>query len=369
MKTVGLSILSVLIISTSSCSGQNYGDGYYNSSQPQYVQMAHESGERNVEMKNISDPNTGQVVAQMPLPASWKLNPNPTGEQPALTGPGGIEIRNFGAQSFAFSSDPYMNQMYEQNGQSVRQPVGIETVIREDIARSARQQGFKFERMYPLPKLTQADKAYSDQLLTYGQQQKSFDVAGVEFTGKDGNKELLIVHYYETFGMGLYYWGYYLQNLTAPASNFESAKQAYIYGLENIRHNPAAIAAFNSRESSKLNANDAAFQSRMRQNQASFEATQRAHVNSSNAINESQMSIYRSQSESFDRSNQRISNGILEENTIYNSSNGETYQIEGHSDTYWMNSNGEYIPSDNSLYNPNTDPNVNSTDWVEGERR
>ncbi|HKK37963.1 MAG TPA: hypothetical protein VJ949_00930, partial [Cryomorphaceae bacterium] len=150
---------------------------------------------------------------------------------------------------------------------------------------------------------------------------------------------------------------------------FESAKQSYIYGLENIQHNPQVIAAYNAKESRQLSENDAAFQNRMRQNEANFQATQKAHVNSANAMSEAQMNTYRDQSESFNRSNQQITNGILEQNTIYNSANGETYQLEGHSETYWMNANGDYIPSDNSLYNPNLDPNTNSTEWVKGERR
>jgi len=366
MKSAHLFTFLFLALIAVSCKGQNHTGN--SSIQSQYAQAQNTTTEV-LQLKNISNPRTGQVVAQMPLPASWNINPNPGEEMPAATGPGGIEIRQFSGQSFVYSTDYYTNQTYQQSGQSVRQPAGVEAIINADIKQLAQQQGFQFQKMYALPSLAQVDKAYSDQLVTYGNQQKSFEVAGVDFIGKDGNMELLIVHYYETFGMGMYIWGYYLQNLSAPKGVFESAKQSYIYGLENIRHNPAAIAAHNSQESAKLSANDAAFQNKMRQKEASFQATQRAHVNSTNAVNEAQMGIYRSQSESFDRSNQQISNGILEENTIYNSENGETYQIEGHSETYWMNANGEYIPSDNSLYNPNTDPNVNSTNWVEGERR
>jgi hypothetical protein len=370
MKTSAslLLLLSAILFAAVACTAQNYNQGNYANSGSQYSQSSAPSNDQ-VVMKTISNPQTGLVVAQMPLPASWKINPNPGPQDPAATGPGGIEIRSFVGQSFTFSNDQYTNQMYQQGGQKVRQPVGIETVIKQDIIQEVQKLGLQFEKMYALPKLAQADKAYSDQLYTYGQQQKSFQVAGAEFTGKDGKKELLIVHYYETYGMGMYFWGYTLQNLSAPQQSFESAKQTYIYALENTQHNPQAIAAYNAKESAQLSANDAAFQNRMRNNQANFEATQRAHVNSSNAINEAQMGIYRNQSESFNRSNQQITNGIREESTMYNSSNGETYQVEGQSDTYWMNANGEYIPTDNSLYNPNLDQNVNSTEWVEGDPR
>jgi len=368
MKTSASLLFSTILFASVACTAQNYNQGNYGNSGSQYSQSSSSSNSQ-VAMKTISDPQTGQVVAQMPLPPSWKINPNPGPQDPAATGPGGIEIRSFVGQSFTFSNDQYTNQMYQQSGQKVRQPVGIESAIKQDIIPEVQKIGLQFEKMYALPKLAQVDKAYSDQLYTYGQQQKSFQVAGAEFTGKDGKKELLIVHYYETYGMGMYFWGYTLQNLSAPQQSFESAKQTYIYALENIQHNPQAIAAYNAKESAKLSANDAAFQNRMRSNQANFEATQRAHVNSSNAINEAQMGIYKTQTESFNRSNQQITNGIREESTIYNSSNGETYQVEGQSDTYWMNANGEYIPTDNSLYNPNLDQNINSTEWVEGDPR
>jgi len=368
MKTFNSLFLASVLLASVACTGQNYNQTGYTDSGSQYSHT-NTSNSGQVVMKTISNPQTGQVVAQMPLPTDWIINPNPGPKDPAATGPGGIEIRSYAGQMYSFSNDQYTNQIYQQSGQKVRQPVGIETLIKQDLIPDAQKQGYQFEKMYALPKLAQADKAYSDQLYTYGQQQQSFQVAGAEFTGKDGEKELLIVHYFETFSGGMYIWGYTIQNLSAPQQTFESAKQTYIYALENTQHNQQAIASYNAQESAKLSANDAAFQNRMRNNQRNFEATQRAHVNSSNAINDAQMSTYRTQSESFNRSNQQIVNGISEQSTMYNSTNGETYQVEGQSNTYWMNANGEYIPTDNSLYNPNLDQNVNSTDWVEGEQR
>lgn len=368
MKTSTSLLLTAIFFSSIGCTGQNDYQNGTSHSEAQFTQTSNSNADQ-VVMKNITNAQTGQVVAQMPLPISWKLNPNPGPQDAAATGPGGIEIRSYEGRFFTFSNDPYTNQVYQQSGQQVRPPVGIEAVIRQDLKQQLAPQGIQFERMYALPALAQIDRSYSDKLVTYGQQQKLFHVAGAEFTGLDGKKELLIVHYFENTSMGMTIWGYTLQNLSAPAAIFDTAKQTYLYALENLRHNPAAIAAYNANESAKLSANDAAFQNRMRSNQANFEATQRAHVNSTNAINDAQMSTYRTQTESFNRSNQQITNGIREESTMYNATNGQTYQVEGQSNTYWMNANGEYIPTDNSLYNPNLDTNTNATDWVEGVPR
>ncbi len=368
MKFPSTLLLTSTLFTCLACTGQNYQENSAPLSNAQSAHVASSNADQIV-MKHLSDLNTGQVLAQMPLPASWKINSNPGQNMPETTGPGGIEIRSFAGKTFTYSEDHYTNQMYQQSGQQVRQPAGVETIVKQDLITALEQQGYRYEKMYALPSLARVDKAYSDQLYAYGQQQKSFQVAGAEFTGKDGKKNLLIVRYFETYSMGLYLWGYNMQNLSAPVAVFESAKQTYLYGLENIQYNQATIASYNAKESGKLSSDDAAFQNRMRQNQANFEATQRAHVNSTNAINEAQMGVNRSQSESFNRSNQQVINGIREENTIYNAANGETYQIEGHSDTYWMNANGDVIPSDNSLFDPNIDPNTNATQWVKGQKK
>lgn len=343
-------IIGLTLLTATSCNSQvnqNQGQAYGSpTSSDQLI------------MKTVSD-QQGKAILQMPLPQSWNIQGN------AIVGPNNLEIKEYQGQSFVYTPDPYYAQAYAQAGKQIRQPAGLQAVVNQDIRNMGEKIGLTYEKAYPLPRLAQADRAYSNQLVSYGNPQKNFDVAGVEWS-KDGKKILVIVHYYEQNSQGLSFWGYYTKALECDAAYFEEAKKSYLYALENVQHNQARISAYNQRESAALQQRDAAFQTRMRSNNESFQATQRAYRESQNAINEAQMGIYRSQSESFDRGNQQITNTIHGENTLYNPTNGETYQTEGYYDNYWMNSDGQYIGTDDQFYDPNMDPNYDNTEWQQG---
>ena len=69
-----------------------------------------------------------------------------------------------------------------------------------------------------------------------------------------------------------------------------------------------------------------------------------------------------SSTNSSDQNQQSFINMIREEQVVTNSA-GEKYLVESHSDRYWMNSNGEYIKTDDSFFNPNGDLNLNNQNW------
>jgi len=56
----------------------------------------------------------------------------------------------------------------------------------------------------------------------------------------------------------------------------------------------------------------------------------------------------------------RATNG---ESLISNADTGETYQVTSGSKHYWMNNNGEYIGTDNALFDPRTNNTLNSMEW------
>ena len=326
----------------------------------QFASMADQNG---TTVHTITNPQTGQAVYQISLPSSWKLDQN----QGLITGPNGLEIRQFQGVSNMYANDPYTQQSYAAMGKQMLPPIGAQGVLQQDLQQKAQQMGLTYQRAFAVPSLAQKDRAYSDQLVSYGNPQKRFDVLATEWKSNDGKQVMILIHYYEQASMGMSFWGYHYKALSASPADYEGAKAQYIRGLEGIRHNQAAIQAYNQQESQTLQQRDAAFQNRMRSNQANFDATQRAYTESQNAINQSQMSIYQSQSESFNRGNQQITNGIYEENTLYNPTIGEYYQVQDGYNNYWMNSEGEYIGTDDQFYNPNTDPNINNTEWQQGQ--
>jgi hypothetical protein len=108
---------------------------------------------------------------------------------------------------------------------------------------------------------------------------------------------------------------------------------------------------------------DAAFQNRMRDNQRNFEARQRAITGTNEAINRMSMEGYRNRNAMIYRGQDATINAIHEENTVQNPFDGTSYQVESGAEQYWMNANGEYIPSNDVLYDPNTDPDINQSEW------
>ena len=384
MNSASFTLIGLLAFTISSCTGQNdsgqYGDPnpygtntvndqYQNGSNMNNAKAASTNASYqesdNVVMQTIMDSKTNRPFAQIPLPASWKIQPEAKQGSPSIVGPNGIEVYSYGFQSFMYTNDQWMQQAYQSAGQKMRRPAGIENIMNQDIAQMAKSNGMKFVKQYPLPQVAQADKSYMDQLYKVGQQQTSFQAAGSEWVDNKGNKAIIVVHYSENAGQGSVFWGYYVQVLGSEETAFERAKNAYLNGLVNTRYDRQHIMAYNQHEAAKSNQSWAAHNQKMQTNQSNFEAQQRAHQSSVDSWNKSSMDAYNSRSASQDRMQSQTVNSINETQNVTDPSNGQTYQVEGYSNQYWMNGQGEYIPSDNSLYNPNLDSGVNNQYWEE----
>jgi hypothetical protein len=172
------------------------------------------------------------------------------------------------------------------------------------------------------------------------------------------------------------FWYYHLQVLTAEKPAFEEAKKAFIYGLANTQDNPQQIAAnnaaaqqswaqHNANEQQKANQSWAQHNARMQQNQAAFDQQQATHRSTVDAVNNSMMSTYNSQNASGDHMQRDFINTMRGEETVNNPADGQQYQVESGANQYWMNNNNEYIPSNNTMFDPNADPNLWNQQWQE----
>lgn len=383
MKTSTLLLLATSFASITACTGQDYSEQNYGDSKnvqttdhqssnmstkinPTYeAQKPKENDQKDeaIVMHTIINSKTGRPFAQIPLPASWQLTRSKKAGVPAISGPHGLKIYASAYSSFVYAADPMTRQVYEAYGQEMRQPIGIGNVIRQDLMAMANQRGLRFDRQYPLPRVAQKDKSYMDQLYTLGSRNNNFQATATEWIDKNGKNVLIVIHYNEVFMTGMVTWGYYTQSVSAETNYFEKAKNAYITGLFNMQYNTESIAAHNQKEASRANRSWSNHNQRMRQNQAAFDARQRTFRETSEAINKASMDAYRNRNASGDRIQHGFNNYIKDETTVTDPATGKNYQVEGYADQYWMNGNGEYIKSDNSLYNPNLDPNYNSQTW------
>ena len=61
-------------------------------------------------------------------------------------------------------------------------------------------------------------------------------------------------------------------------------------------------------------------------------------------------------------------NMIGERTVIANHETNEHYNVQSGNKYYWVNNNGEYFGTDNSLYDPRIDNKINGSEWVKFEK-
>ena len=380
MERLILPLLAFVLILATSCGGNSENDidgdteyrefssaGEQGAGSEQFRSddsgMLSNTGNENVTMHPVMDQKTGMVMYQMPLPASWRISPTASGDEPSIVGPGGVKVFYRNGGSYTYSNDPNTQRSYQQAGQQMRAPMEIGAYIQQDLVPGMAQKGRKLVKQIPLPQIAARNKAYSAKLIKAMPSQQHDLAMGTEWLNNEGELLFMIVNMTINQGQNDVYWYASLQALTADKSTYENAKMALINGLVNTQDNPQQIAAYNANEEQKANQSWAQHNGRMQQNQAAFDQQQATHRSTWDAVNNASMNAYNDRNASQDRMQHQTINSIYEENTVTNPTNGQNYQVDAGSDQYWMNSNGEYIPSNDGTYNPNADQNVNNQTW------
>ncbi len=314
---------------------------------------------------NTIDSRNGMVMSRIPFPASWQKQ---NGGQYLYTGPNGIKVHGERGGSYMFSNDPQMNQMYQQSGMQVQLPKSIDQVINEGFMEYANKINRKLVRKYPMPQFAAWDKQFDDQLYKSVPSQKNFNVMGLEWRDPDGTSFLTILHHFVSYDQYGGYWGITYSVLEASEGAFEEAKTHYINGLLNQQINPQWLQAVNQKDMQIAQQSNAAHQQRMA-NIKSFGDQNTARFNDRMAAMDQNMASWRANQAASDRSQEQFVDYIHGNTNVSNTNTGQTYKVEAGANQYWMNNQGEYIKSDNSLYNPNLDQNVNNQTWTEYEEQ
>jgi hypothetical protein len=313
--------------------------------------------------------NQGQVIAEAPYPSGWDLKKTAKKGEPSITGPNGVKIMDQSSHSYIYTNDPRMQQIYYQSGQQVRAWPGAEQLIQDDFVPELTNQGWTFVKSYEIPEVSKTDKWYNDQLFKAVPMRTQVEAWGSEWKNAAGEPAFMITHVQVSNSADLQTWYYYSAVLKADKEYFEKARKQYIFSLANTRYALEPIAEYNKSEAQKAGQSWAAFNQRMAQNQAAFEQQQRNHVNKSNAINESIMKGWNDRNASSDRQQEQFVDVINEKTNTIDPSTGKQYKVESHYNNYWMNSNGEYISTNQNDYNPNLDDGVNNQNWQKLEKR
>jgi len=320
-------------------------------------------GQAELVLHPFRDQQSGMLMVEMPFPASWRVAQNRGQGEPSITGPNELKIFDFPAQNFIYTDDPQMQQVYYQSGQPVRPMPGIDALIRQDVEPWAAQQGLRFVRRFNIPEVARVDQWYHEQLYQAVPTRSEHAVIGSDWETANGDKFFLLMHLVVGTGGGLQTWFYYSRGLQAETAYYETAKKHLIFGLANARYNPQYIQAYNQREAQKAGQSWAAHNQRMRNNQASFEASQRAIVGANDAVNDSIMQGWRDRNAIQESGHDQYIDSVRDKNTMVDPSTGQAWEVDSGANEYWINPDGEYLPTDDYNYNPNIDPAVDDQDW------
>ncbi|NRD62088.1 hypothetical protein HRD49_10010 [Corallococcus exiguus] len=102
-------------------------------------------------------------------------------------------------------------------------------------------------------------------------------------------------------------------------------------------------------------------------NKAAFEAQQRTFHEKNDAINQAIAATYAQANAASDHMHHRFVNSLKDEETVRNPGDGQRYQVQTGANPYWMNSHGQYVPSNDPNYDPNRDPRLNHQTWKKAD--
>ena len=342
------------------------------------------------------DVKTGLTVVEKKFPSEWNVISKPNYDldtylptfQYKIQSDNGLIGFNTNLRQFTSYDDANYAQMMKSYGlKNIKPFVDATTIINQELVPVMQKIGFTKQKTYSEEKIRDF---FFKKLSERGFENNStIAVLVSEWTNNTGKKAMTILVQFvlnstDTNNPSYVVWNYGTDFLFAPEKVFEQEKTAFIATAINYKENPKweEYRTFTMRErqieadrqlkmqNDRANQQYAYFQQRMQDQKAQFESHQnmmkeRYAANDANHerfINNIRGGSSYVESNSADDNQRQFINMIREEQVVLNNE-GKKYLVEAHSDRYWMNSNGEYIKTDDSFFNPNGDLNLNNQTW------
>jgi len=343
---------------------------------------------QNIQYRDILNPETGMVSASVPLPASWSLITNPNSDL-SLSGPNGVKVYKPEKHEFYFSEKPQLlrQSTISQNfsNRTFAQPISIEHFFERAVKPSLESSGLTLVATYPFPE----DSEFRDKVVRSTPDNRLImrhNTLASDWTTRDGKKFMVALagRYIETsqqhgFPGLLSFWSMEVTQMEAPVAHFDNAKQVLInakkhtrIGQENAQHQNQIIKANNARDDAHWDRMAAqsrvGHQQRMRDIEA-FGQSSRDWAATSQGILDSSHAAFQGREALQSAGQANLVRSIHGQTVIGNSYPYGGQIVQGGYEHYWVNQNGEYIPSNDGFYNPNQDSSVNSEDWTRTEER
>ncbi len=291
------------------------------------------------------------VLGYLPMPKDWELKDKSNKDGAYIFGPNGVHVYLPRNNAFSYSQLFGYNQMVAESGGQIKPLKSPEQLVKEELVPAFAKDGVQLVRQYHIPELQKYDKEFDQFIFKSIPIRKEFKVLATEWEDKKGNSLLFVIRHYAAYTQENCNWGYLVNMMDAKTSHFKNAKKNYLYSLINTKYNPK-WRQVRYMEDAKLSAESQKLhEGRMIGLKAEYQAILKSGKEHSDMV---------------DRNHKKFMDTHLERQTV--SASGTSYQVDAGSRVYWINANGEYIPSDNVNFDPNNDPNLNSQTWTKTKK-
>ncbi|UZR96614.1 hypothetical protein [Chondrinema litorale] len=343
MKLFTLFTFVSFIYLASACGQTNQGGAYQQN--PNYSNTQNATNFSNTSntsnMQAIKDPQTGMISTYVPFPASWQQTDK------------GFRTPD-GSTTESFKIDTY--------NQTPNWLSSVQAVLEQRIYPLLNQIGARVTNTYRVQEIVEGDRQRDKLYWKSVQGQYSFDAIAIE-ADYQGKKTIAVIHFtliQSQIGNASVCYG---DQLTTEPQNFERDKKIFLNGLANMQMNPQWVAMQNQKDQQRTQTAWNAHNNKMRENQNHFNTMNQIHNDTYNTLNNISMETYRNNSNASDRMQDMTVNGIWEQQNMQNPYSGQTIKVESGYKYYYINSNNQYIGTNDAFYNPNTDPNMNNVEW------
>lgn len=314
-------------------------------------------------IKYFSDPDSrfkGMISGYTPYPASWKQQLGH--KEFYYDGPNGIKVSNTFGQIYQFANNQDGLEMLQMEGAKNTPPYSIQKIVDELFMPTARQSKRELVKTYPLEEYAQTRKDFLARLFKSVPVRESVTAYALEWKDDQGLSYITVLSVVVSEAFPISSWFVQGQYLVAENDYFESARDAFLYGLVHTEVNPKWLETVNQRDAQIAGRSWAAHESRMNAIKARGEAS-KSIADIYSEISDISHAGFLERSNIQSKGHSASIRATNETTLIANQNTGERYEVEGNNNYHWVNSNGVHIATDNSLFDPRTDEQLKMFDW------
>lgn len=315
-----------------------------------------------------TDKNLGITSTRLQLPKQWKRS-----NKQNFTFEGSNNMRIGMVQMsplYNFTQDQNMLTSFQMNSKPNQFPMSINQIVEQFFMPYANQTGKNLVNTYKLPNVSKKTKLFLELLYNTAPTEYHIESVALEWEDSNGMSFLTVLRLIISKTHNLNHWVYMNQHVEAPKQHYQEAKKIFIDAILSEQHNTDWVYKRNKKEAQKAQASYQAHQARMsalklRNSNSGFTSSSSNAGDIYSEILDINHSGYLKNSNINSAGHTKTVNMIGERSVIGNHNTGEHYNVQSGSKYYWINNNGKYFGTDNSIYDPRIDKRINKTEWTQ----